>query len=126
MKKEYTKKLNNLEKAILIEKGTEPPYSGNYNNFFESGEYGCRACGNKLFSSKNKFISDCGWPAFDKEKKGSINMELDNSFNLLRVEINCSNCGGHLGHLFKGEGYTKENTRFCVNSLSLEFKSDKK
>ena len=117
----YSKNLNEKEKEIIIKKGTEPPFSGKYNSFFEAGMYICKACDSPLYRSSSKFQSNCGWPSFDDEIKGSIVRKKDNSFGMNRVEICCSNCNGHLGHVFEGEGFTLKNKRHCVNSLSIKF-----
>ena len=109
------------ERRIIVLKGTEKPYSGVYNKHFRKGIYICKACNNPLFESNSKFESNCGWPSFDDEIKGSIVRKKDNSFGMNRVEICCSNCDGHLGHVFEGEGFTLKNKRHCVNSLSIKF-----
>ena len=109
------------ESRIIILKGTETPNSGVYNNHFDKGLYICKACNNPLFKSNSKFKSTCGWPSFDDEIKGSIIRIPDNSLGMKRVEICCSNCKGHLGHVFEGEGMTDKNIRHCVNSLSIKF-----
>ena len=109
------------ERRIIVLKGTEKPYSGFYNKHFRKGIYICKACNNPLFESNSKFESNCGWPSFDDEIKGSIVRKKDNSFGMNRVEICCSNCDGHLGHVFEGEGFTLKNKRHCVNSLSIKF-----
>ena len=109
------------ERRIIVLKGTEKPYSGVYNKHFRKGIYICKACNNPLFESNSKFESNCGWPSFDDEIKGSIVRKKDNSFGMNRVEICCSNCNGHLGHVFEGEGFTLKNKRHCVNSLSIKF-----
>lgn len=117
-----SKKMNLLtpaEKKILIDKGTEAPFSGLYNLNTQKGTYVCKQCGFALYHSDAKFESSCGWPSFDEEIKGAVSRTMDKDGR--RVEITCSNCGGHLGHVFEGEGYTKKNTRHCVNSLSLLF-----
>ena len=106
---------------ILREKGTEPPFSGTYNDHFEEGIYTCAGCGEDLFDSSSKFDSHCGWPAFDVANKGKIQEHKDTSHGMIRVEILCSNCGGHLGHVFT-DGPTETGLRYCVNSLSLRFK----
>ncbi len=113
------KKLTPQEINILIHKGTEPPYSGKYNDFFEEGTYHCKMCGAPLYRSKDKFSSHCGWPSFDDEIEGAVKRVPDPDGR--RTEIVCANCGGHLGHVFIGEQFTPKNTRHCVNSLSLEF-----
>lgn len=113
--------LTEEEREIIVLKGTEKPYSGVYNKHFSKGTYICKACNNPLFESSSKFESNCGWPSFDDEIKGSIVRKKDNSFGMNRVEICCSNCNGHLGHVFEGEGFTIKNKRHCVNSLSIKF-----
>ena len=120
----YFKNLNALEKEIIIHKGTEPPFSGLYNNHFKQGVYICKACKTPLYCSNAKFNSNCGWPAFDDEISGSIKKTPDYSNGMIRTEICCAQCLGHLGHVFYGEKYTETNTRHCVNSISIEFMSD--
>ena len=117
----YSNNLNNEEKEIIINKGTERPFSGKYNDFFENGVYVCKACNSPLYQSNSKFKSNCGWPSFDDEIKGATIKIEDNSLGMKRIEICCTNCKGHLGHVFYGEKYTEKNTRHCVNSLSLQF-----
>ncbi|PAF42693.1 methionine-R-sulfoxide reductase [Helicobacter sp. 11S03491-1] len=111
--------LNPQEYAIIIQKATEPPFSGKYNDFFQEGIYACKQCGLKLYTSETKFKSNCGWASFDDEIAGAIKYQIDEDGR--RVEIICARCEGHLGHVFVGEGYTDKNIRHCVNSLSLEF-----
>ena len=111
--------LTDQEQYILEMRGTEPPFSGEYDNFFESGIYICKKCNSELYKSEDKFDGHCGWPAFDDEFSGSVNRLSDPDG--FRTEIECSKCGGHLGHIFKGEGFTNKNTRHCVNSLSIRF-----
>jgi peptide-methionine (R)-S-oxide reductase len=106
---------------ILRGKGTERPHSGIYNLHFEHGAYACGACHAPLFESNSKFDSGCGWPSFDESLQGSIEYVRDNSFGMIRTEILCSNCGSHLGHVFD-DGPTKTGQRYCVNSLSIDFK----
>ena len=121
MKKDYIKKLNSEEFEVLVNKGTEKPFSGKYNDFYEKGVYLCKACESPLFNSSDKFNSNCGWPSFDDAIKDSVLRRRDLSLGRIRTEIICSNCEGHLGHVFEGENYTVKNTRYCVNSLSLKF-----
>lgn len=109
---------------ILREKGTERAFTGVYDKHFEEGVYTCAGCKVELFPSDSKFDSHCGWPAFDSAKDGVIKEERDLSFGMIRVEIMCANCGGHLGHVFT-DGPTETGLRYCVNSLSLNFKSTK-
>lgn len=111
--------LSPTERYIIEDKGTEPPFSGQYDNFFEEGEYSCKKCGTQLYLSSSKFEAHCGWPAFDSEVPGSVRRAPDPDGS--RTEIECANCGGHLGHVFMGEQFTPTNTRHCVNSLSIEF-----
>ncbi|MGB3948331.1 MAG: bifunctional methionine sulfoxide reductase B/A protein [Bacteroidia bacterium] len=109
---------------ILRKKGTEEPYSGKLLLNKEKGIYKCAGCGNNLFTDDMKFDSHCGWPSFDKEiAGGKIKTLTDNSHGMQRIEIQCANCGGHLGHLFD-DGPTETGMRYCVNSLSLEFVSE--
>ncbi len=116
-------KLTKEEEYIIEHKGTEAPYSGAYNDFYEEGIFTCKRCGTPLYSSKDKFNSGCGWPSFDDELPNVIKRNTDKDGR--RVEIVCANCGGHLGHVFEGEGITEKNTRHCVNSLSIKFEPKK-
>ena len=111
--------LTPVEAYVLDMKGTEPPFSGEYDNFFEKGVYICRKCNAELYRSESKFDAGCGWPAFDDEVPGAVNRLPDPDG--MRIEIECASCGGHLGHVFIGERFTPTNTRHCVNSLSLKF-----
>lgn len=109
--------------AVLREKATERPNTGVYNHFDKEGIYDCAGCGQPLYKSTTKFNSGCGWPAFYEGLPGAIKTETDTSFGRVRTEIMCSKCGGHLGHVFKGEGFnTPTDERHCVNSISLKFK----
>ena len=123
MKKIGKKKLTSEEYKILRKKGTEAPFSGKYNDFFQNGTYSCKGCGQKLFNSINKFQNSCGWPSFDESIKGSIKYIEDNSHGMYRTEIVCSKCGGHQGHIFN-DGPTKTGKRYCVNSISIDFTSN--
>ena len=109
------------ERAIIVQKGTERPWSGIYLANTDKGVYVCKACNNPLFNSDSKFNSNCGWPSFDDEIDKAIIRKKDYSLGMKRVEICCSNCNGHLGHIFEGEGLTDKNIRHCVNSLSILF-----
>jgi peptide methionine sulfoxide reductase msrA/msrB len=112
-------KLTEEEKAVIVDKGTEKPFTGKYYDFFKSGIYTCRKCGAALYRSDDKFKSGCGWPAFEDEIKGAVKRTRD--ADGLRTEITCSNCGAHLGHVFVGEKLTPMDTRHCVNSISMKF-----
>jgi methionine-R-sulfoxide reductase len=108
------------EEAWVIEsKGTERPFTGEYDDFYETGSYVCRRCDAELYRSVDKFDAHCGWPAFDKEVEGAVRQLPDPDGS--RIEIECANCGGHLGHVFMGEGFTSTNARHCVNSISMKF-----
>lgn len=110
------------EERVIVHKGTEAPFSGDYDNFYSEGTYVCRRCEQPLFTSQSKFDAGCGWPAFDEFIGDSVELRPDPDGS--RTEIVCKQCGGHLGHVFHGERLTEKNTRHCVNSLSITFVAD--
>lgn len=118
---EWKEQLGAERYKILRQKGTEFPHSGTYNLHFKEGSYACGACGEKLFESNSKFESGCGWPSFDESIPGKVEYVKDTSFGMIRTEILCANCGSHLGHVFD-DGPTTSGQRYCVNSLSIDFK----
>ena len=119
MVKSKYNELTPQERQVIEMKGTEYPFTGEYDNFYESGTYICRKCDAGLYRSVDKFDAHCGWPAFDKEIPGAVKHLPDPDG--MRTEIECVNCGGHLGHVFTGENKTPANVRHCVNSLSMKF-----
>ncbi len=118
---EWKKELTDAQYTILRKKGTERPFTGAYNMHFENGTYHCAGCDTPLFESHTKFDAGCGWPSFDASIKGNVTYILDKSHGMMRTEIVCSSCGGHLGHVFN-DGPTATGTRYCVNSISIDFK----
>ncbi|MES2628763.1 MAG: peptide-methionine (R)-S-oxide reductase MsrB [Bacteroidota bacterium] len=122
---QWRDKLTPEEYHILREKGTERPFTGEYNVHFEKGVYSCAGCGTALFTSEHKFNSHCGWPSFDDELPGTVLKKRDTTHGMIRTEIVCANCGGHLGHIFD-DGPTDTGQRYCVNSLSIKFKPENK
>jgi methionine-R-sulfoxide reductase len=121
---EWKKLLTPEQFYVIREKGTERPFTGKFYLHKEKGVYVCGACGNELFTSDMKFDSHCGWPSFDREIAGGrIKTQTDLSHGMVRTEIMCAKCGGHLGHLFN-DGPTSTGMRYCVNSLSLDFKKE--
>jgi methionine-R-sulfoxide reductase len=117
-------KLTEFERYVILEKGTEPPFSGKYDDFQEEGTYTCKRCGIPLYRSSDKFDAECGWPSFDDEIEGAVKKSIDADGR--RTEITCAKCGAHLGHVFFDEGFTSKNTRHCVNSISMDFIQAKK
>ena len=118
---DWEKVLTAEQYAVLREKGTERPFTGEYYKHFEKGVYACAACGNPLFTSDAKFDSECGWPSFDQAIDKSVVYKEDNSYGMQRVEVMCSNCGGHLGHVFDDGPKETTGNRFCTNSVSIKF-----
>lgn len=136
----YTRRMNMRDKTesewedeltpeqyhILREKGTELPFTGEYDSLFDVGTYSCAACGTKLFDSETKFDAECGWPSFYDAIPGSVEFHKDITNGMSRTEVDCTTCGGHLGHVFEGEGLgIPTDQRYCINSLSLQFTPDR-
>ncbi|WP_108869304.1 peptide-methionine (R)-S-oxide reductase MsrB [Aquimarina aquimarini] len=120
---EWKEKLTDEQYRVLRQKGTERPFTGEYNMHFEEGVYTCMACDTPLFKSVTKFDSGCGWPSFDESIEGNVEYIRDTTHGMIRTEIVCTNCGSHLGHVFN-DGPTTTGQRYCVNSISINF--DKK
>ncbi|VVB57234.1 Peptide methionine sulfoxide reductase MsrB [uncultured archaeon] len=122
---EWRKLLTPSQYHVLREKGTEMPFSGQYDHHFEKGVYHCAACHEPLFASDTKFDSHCGWPAFWDALSKKVELHEDTSFGMTRTEVTCAKCGGHLGHVFNDGPKIWGGKRFCINSESLEFKEGK-
>ena len=120
---EWREQLDPLSYSVLREKGTERPFTGEYDQHFEKGNYLCKGCGQKLYDSESKFDSGCGWPSFDKSEPGAIEYNKDTSHGMIRTEIVCSRCGSHQGHVFN-DGPTQTGVRYCVNSVSIDFQGN--
>ena len=119
---QYKSKLTDEQYDVLFNKATEAAFSGEYDQLFKEGSYVCAACGTELFESGTKFDARCGWPSFYDAKPGAVTFHDDVSLGMKRTEVTCSTCGGHLGHVFEGEGFdVPTDQRYCINSLSLKF-----
>ena len=119
---QWREELGEERYAVLREKATEAPFSGEYDMKFEDGAYVCAGCGAELFGSETKFDAHCGWPSFFDAKPDAVEFVVDDSLGMARTEVVCAHCGGHLGHVFEGEGFaTPTDQRYCINSLSLKF-----
>nr|WP_235270882.1 peptide-methionine (R)-S-oxide reductase MsrB [Flavobacterium sp. 316] len=118
---EWKSQLTEKQYEVLRNKGTEKAYTGKYWNHFEKGKYVCAACENELFTSDTKYESHCGWPSFDQAIKGSVIYKEDLTFGMIRTEVMCAKCGGHLGHVFDDGPKETTGKRFCTNSVSIKF-----
>lgn len=122
---EWKQVLTDEEYHVLREAGTERPFTGKYTDFDGQGNYFCKACGNLLFTSETKYHSGCGWPAFfDKAGNSSVETRLDTSYGMVRIEVLCKQCHSHLGHVFEDGPRDKTGLRYCINSLSIDFKQE--
>lgn len=118
----YKQKLTDEQYDVLFNKATEAPFTGEYDLLFKEGTYACAACDTELFASNTKFDAHCGWPSFYDALPGKVEFHDDSSGGMRRTEVTCATCGGHLGHVFEGEGFgTPTDQRYCINSLSLKF-----
>ncbi|NNC58665.1 MAG: peptide-methionine (R)-S-oxide reductase MsrB [Erythrobacter sp.] len=123
--REWSEELTPQQYHVLREKGTERPFSGEYDEFFEQGEYVCAGCGQKLFASDAKYNSGCGWPAFTRPSMGDAVAEhRDTTHGMIRTEVTCAKCDGHLGHVFPDGPVDQGGLRYCINSAALEFSGD--
>lgn len=118
---EWKAQLSEMEYEVLRNKGTERAFTGEYYNHFEKGKYVCAGCGNELFTSETKFDSHCGWPSFDQAIKGAVIYKKDTSYGMIRTEVMCAKCEGHLGHVFDDGPKETTGQRFCTNSVSIKF-----
>ena len=116
--------LTDKQRAVLFDKATEAPFSGSLLHMTENGNYVCANCGQILFNSSAKYQSDCGWPSFDTAVSGSVEFHNDTTHGMVRTEVTCANCGGHLGHVFDDGPIETTGKRFCINSLSLDFEPE--
>lgn len=121
----FRKNLSPELQHVAFEKGTEAPFTGKFYKHFKKGMYHCAVCGQELFSSDTKFDSDCGWPSFDRSLKGNVKFQEDSSHDMQRTEVLCSKCDAHLGHVFDDGPTQTTGKRFCINSISLNFKKKK-
>lgn len=120
--RQWQDELTSEQYRVLRQKGTEAPFTGEYDSTFDLGTYSCAACGTKLFASETKFDAHCGWPSFYDALPGTVELHADDSLGMSRTEVTCATCGGHLGHVFEGEGLdVPTDQRYCINSLSLRF-----
>lgn len=122
---EWQEKLSPEEFEVLRQKGTDAPFTGKYVDFHETGSFHCAACGALLFKSDTKYDSHCGWPSFyDVAKQGTVELHEDRTHGMVRTEVTCTNCGGHLGHVFDDGPQDKTGKRYCINSTSIKFKAE--